>query len=234
MICAVHQPNFLPYLGFFDKLLQSDVFVLYDTAEFSRSGFHNRNRIKTSHGVTWLTVPVQLHRGQSIKDVPVADPDFRLAHSRSFRHHYGQSRFYEALAGGFERAYGNGPSGLLVDVNRRLLDHLCDLLGYSGRVVLASDLNLDRSKKSSEALAEMVAAVGASIYLSGPGGRDYLCETPFGERGVKVVWQDFHHPRYDQLWGEFVPNLSVADALFNLGPAELVRRLSPSSQGQPE
>ncbi len=226
MICAIHQPNFLPYLGFFDKLLRSDVFILYDTAQYSRGDFHNRNRIKTPGGVKWLTVPVHLHFGQPIQDVRVAAANLARSHLGLLRQCYGKARWYEPLAAGIERAYQAASSGWLCDLTGRLLELVLDWLGYSGKVVWASSLNLDRSKRASDSLAEMVDRVGALTYLSGPGARSYLRDQPFRERGLAVAWQEFHHPVYDQPWGPFVPNLSILDALFNLGPWETARLLT--------
>jgi hypothetical protein len=227
VLCAVHQPNFFPYLGFFHKLLQSDVFVLYDTAVFSRTGFHNRNRIKTAHGVKWLTVPVHVHRGQAIREALISDAEAVGSHLRTLEVSYRRAAGFDEVYGELERAYAGCDSPRLAELNRRLLCAVCRMLGYRGNMVLACKLDLGPVSDASEALAQIVERVGGTAYLSGVGGHGYLDEAAFRRRGLDVVWQDFQHPVYDQLWGDFEPNLSVLDLLFNVGP-DAARRLLES------
>ncbi|HEV3022061.1 MAG TPA: WbqC family protein [Pirellulales bacterium] len=225
MLCAVHQPNFFPYLGFFHKLVHADVFVLYDTALYSRTGFHNRNRIKTAHGVKWLTVPVHVRRGQAIREALASDAEEVRSHLRTLEVNYRRAAFFDDVYPQLERAYAGAVPPTLVELNRRMFDAVCRMFGYCGRVVMTSELDIDLDLNASEALAAMVERVGATSYVSGPGGRGYLDEGVFRARGLEVVWQDFHHPIYDQLWGAFEPNLSVLDVLFNVGPSAARRLL---------
>jgi hypothetical protein len=128
MICAVHQPNFIPYLGFFAKFARCDVFVLYDTAQYSKGDFHNRNRIKTTSRASWLTVPVPVWSGQPIREVVTTGPDFARRHLRSLAIHSRRARHFEAVFAGIERAFRGGrlavpvrpePSAALVLVRAR-------------------------------------------------------------------------------------------------------------------
>jgi hypothetical protein len=224
VLCAVHQPNFFPYLGFFHKLLHSDVFVLYDTAVFSRTGFHNRNRVKTAHGVKWLTVPVHVHRGQAIREVLVSDEKEVRSHLRTLEVSYRRAACFDEVYGELQRAYAEGLSPKLVELNCRMLGAVCRLLGYNGRLLLASKLDIDQVGNASEVMARIVERAGGTTYLSGPGGHGYLDEAVFRARGLEVAWQEFEHPVYEQHWGGFEPNLSVLDLLFNVGPI-VARRL---------
>jgi hypothetical protein len=227
MICAVHQPDFLPYLGFFDKFAHSDMFVLYDTAQYSKGGFHNRNRINTPHGPMWLTVPVHVRYRQSIKQVALADRNFIRSHLRTLEFQYKRAKFFESNFESIERIYKTFALQLLTDFNKQLLFYFFELFGKPVKVVMASDLGLDPGKKANEALLEIAEKVGASTYLSGPGGRDYIDERTFAERGIQVAWRQFQYPVYEQPWREFIPNLSVIDALFNVGPQGLRRFFPP-------
>lgn len=227
MICAVHQPNFIPYLGFYHKASRADVFVLYDTAQYSKNDFHNRNRIKTPQGPLWLTVPVSLHLGERIGDVKTAPiTTFRDKHLKTIAGAYKKAPFFDQVFPLIEQAYG-APVDRLVDLTIPLIRAILARVFPQVRVALSSEMNLDVDLKSTEALVAMMQHIGADTYLSGPGARDYLDETQFERVGVKVAWQEFHHPTYPQLWGgDFVPNLSIIDALFMLGFDEVKKLLT--------
>ena len=129
------------------------MFVLYDTAVFSRTGLHNRNRIKTAHGVKWLTVPVHVHRGQAIREALVSDWEEVRSHMRTLEVSYRRAAGFDDVYSELERAYAGAVSPKLAELNHRLLDVVCRLLGYRGRVVLAGELDLDLGTNASEALA---------------------------------------------------------------------------------
>ena len=230
MICAVHQPNFLPYLGFFHKLYHCDVFVLYDTAQFVKREFHNRNRIIGTRGEPqWLTVPVSVTFGQRIADVSIAGEDqpFREQHLRTLEYAYGHRPGAGPTIAAVAEAYGAHGAGPLVGLNVDLLDRVVALLGGGPRRVLASELGIDPALRSTDALVAIVQAVGAETYLSGAGGRGYLDEEHFVTEGLRLAWQDFHHPVYPQHGrSEFVPNLSIVDGLCELGPQETAALLT--------
>ena len=218
MIASGHQPNYLPWLGFFDKMAQCDVFVVEDNVQFERQGFQNRNRIKTVNGPAWLTVPVE-HVGESlsIDQVKIADgAESRWAerHWLSLKHNYCKAPFWEKYCGFFEETYGREWS-MLIDLNVHLIRGLMGFLGLEKRLVTASSLGV--SGKGSELVLAQCKALGASVHLSGVGGRGYLDLGRFEEEGVKVVFQDFQYPVYHQLHGGFVPDLSVVDYLFCVG-----------------
>jgi hypothetical protein len=218
MICAVHQPNFIPYLGFFHKAGRSDVFILYDTAQYSKNDFTNRNRIKTPQGPLWLTVPVSLHLGERIGEVKTAPvATFCDKHLKTIAGAYKKAPFFADIFPLIEQAYA-APLERIVDLTIPLIRAILGRLFPRVKIVLSSEMELDLNLKSTEALVVMMQKVGADTYLSGPGAREYLEEAQFEHVGVKVEWQEFHHPSYPQLWGgDFVANLSVIDALFMLG-----------------
>lgn len=216
MICAVHQPGFIPYLGFFHKFKNSDVFIFYDTAQYSKNDFMNRNRIKTPNGPLWLTIPVSTHLGERIYETKITATPWRDKHLRTLEAMYKKTPYFNEIFGIIEKVYRE-KNDRLVDVTIPILKELCTQFSPQVQIFLASELTLDLNLKSTEALVAMMKRVGADTYLSGPGAKDYLVEDLFVQENIQVVWQDFHHPTYKQLYGEFVPNLSVIDALFHLG-----------------
>jgi hypothetical protein len=218
MIAAGHQPNYLPWLGFFDKMLHSDVFIIEDNVQYEQQGFTNRNKIKTPNGVKWLTVPVE-HTGQSLPINKVriaknAEPDWAKRHWLSLKHHYNKAPFWSEYCVFFEETYSQEWT-LLVDLNMHLIKGLMGFLKIETPLVLASSLGVTGEK--SELVLAQCKALGATVQLSGSGARDYLNVKLFEKEGIKVVFQDFKYPEYNQVYGDFVPNLSVVDYLFCTG-----------------
>ncbi len=216
MIVAGHQPNYLPWLGFFEKMRLCDVFIVEDAVQYEHQGFTNRNKIKTPYGAKWLTVPIE-HCGRPlmIKEVQIAneaEPDWAKRHWLGLLHNYGKAPFWSEYCELFEDIY-NREWTRLFDLNMRLIKEIMGILNIKTELVFSSSLNI--SKKKSESVLSKCKAVGADILLSGSGGKNYLNLKRFEEEGIRVVFQDFNYPKYTQLHGEFLPNLSVVDYLFN-------------------
>lgn len=221
MVCGIHQPDFLPYLGFFDKFLKSDVFVLLDTVQFPSNSFRNRNQLKTSRGVIWLTVPVSMGSGAIIRDVFVANQTFIQNHLRTIELNYKRAPYFNAVFPKIQEIYTDTKIEKLIDLTVPLLRYIFSILDPDKEVLVASGMAISPEKHSTDLLIEIAKKVGADIYLSGSGGKEYLGEAKFPASGIKLQFQEFHCPTYPQLWGEFVPNLSVLDALMNVGPLNL-------------
>ena len=220
MIVTIHQPNYLPYLGFFDKMAKSDIFVIYDDAQFNKSDFQHRNRIRIYHGWKWLTVPVEKKR------IPINEVKIRNevktwkgvkwsdAHFRDIHDNYKDAHYYGVYADELMRIYKRTYEKL-VDLNMELIRFLMKAFDIDVEIVFSSDLGF--TSKSTQKLVEIVEALGGDVYLSGPKGGDYLDVSLFERKGIKVVFQDFKHPVYKQRYKGFVPNMAAIDALFNVG-----------------
>jgi hypothetical protein len=218
MISAGHQPNYLPWLGFFDKMSKCDIFIIEDNVQFTHNGFINRNRIKTFNGVDWLTVPIE-HFGRPlpINEIVIANKserDWAYRHWMSLKFSYYKAPFWKTYCDFFEQTFSQKWT-MLIDLNMHLIKGLMSFFNIDKPLVMASSLGV--SGKKSELILTQCKAVGANVQLSGIGGRDYLDIKRFEAEGVKVVFQDFHYPTYPQLHGEFVPDLSVVDYLFCVG-----------------
>jgi hypothetical protein len=227
---VVHQPDFLPYLGFFHRFLRADVYLALDHVQFvqhtSRAWTH-RDKIKTRGGAAWLSVSVQkCPLDTAIKDVELSsDRSWRAANLNLLTENYRRAPFYETIFARLDEIY-RMPIDRLAAFNMAFIDLVCDWLGIAIERARSSDLA--PTDRKSEMIAGLVAAVGGTRYLSGIGARDYHDQAPFERRGIEVVWQDFKHPIYPQQFGEFVPYLSTIDALFNCGPEETIRMLRSS------
>ncbi len=228
-VMAAHQPNFLPYLGFFDKMMSSDIFVIRDEVQFVERDFHHRNRIKIegTDGTgaprsKWLTVPVYKAEAP-IRDIRI-QADLRQKHqfwhqvmTNQLKGSYEGTPHFETFFPAVADALSHA-SPLLIDLNLTIIGLLREAFGIRTEIALASELpGYRRAGTASGDLAALCAATGATEYLSGSGGKDYLNLESFERAGVRVRFQDFHHPVYPQRYDGFLPNLSAIDALFNVG-----------------
>jgi hypothetical protein len=215
---AIHQPQYLPYLGFFHKLQNCDVFVLLDDAQFSKGGFQNRNRIKSPDGWQWLTVPV-LHRAkQAIREVEInGSVPWRRKHWSALVSNYSRAPHFERYVEELQRIFAVEWKHL-ASLNEAFMEWAMNSLGIGTDVRRSSEI--PHSGTSSDRLIELCRAIDADRYLSGPGGRDYMDLDAFERAGIEIVWQEFMLPSYPQQFpeGGFIENLSSVDALFNCGP----------------
>lgn len=219
-ILAIHQPNYIPWLGYFHKLLTCDVFVYLDAVQLPRGrSFAARNRIKTPQGTTYLTIPIEKARGgegkQTYAEARFADEEWRAKHLRTVRMNYSKAAYFDDVFPLYENAASGGDN--LAAVNIRIIDAIAGYLGIQTKCVRLSDL-LDDFGQKTDLVIDCCRAAGANVYLSGTGGgRDYNDEQQMNANGVTLRYSSFEHPEYPQLWGDFEPDLSVLDALFNCG-----------------
>lgn len=222
MIVTIHQPEHLPWLGFFDKMRQADIFVLLDSTQFAKEDFQNRNRIKTRAGAVWLTVPI-FKKGRSKQLITEAEivshPKWRRRCWSLMHQSYKDASYFDEHRTFFQDLYARDWSKL-IDINIVVIEYLVEQLGLKTQLMRSSELGIHK-QDSSRVLFNICQELRAEKYLSGKHGQDYLDETPFINQGIGVEYQDFHHPTYPQLWGEFIPYMSVVDLLFNCGPSSL-------------
>jgi hypothetical protein len=224
MIITIHQPDFLPWLGFFDRWLKSDLYIVLDDVQFIRRGWHHRDRIKTPQGVKWLTVPVckkgRFH--QQIKDVEIDNVvRWRRRHLNTLRSSYGKAPNFNAVFHLVEDIFRRNHK-FLIELNIDLLDCLSGFMKIDTPYIFSSSFKT--SSKGTDKLVQLVKAVGGRFYLTGKGAKDYLDVSAFHKEGIQVLWQDFNHPVYPQLYGSFEPMLSVLDSLMMFGEPENLLR----------
>jgi hypothetical protein len=218
MIVAGHQPNYLPYLGFFDKIRRSDIFIIEDNVQFERQGFTNRNRILTADGVRWLTVPIKhVNKPLLISEVQIANRNnasWKRKHYQTLKHNYCKTPYWNDYEDFFKETY-ESEWNLLIDLNMHLIKGIMGFLKIDKPLILSSSLTA-RGKKTA-LIVSQCREVGAEVQLAGNGCKDYIDQNLFSEQGIKLVFQNFVHPVYHQSTGRFVPNLSVVDYLFYAG-----------------
>jgi hypothetical protein len=218
---AIHQPNYIPWPGYFHKLAAADVFVYLDAVQYPRGqSFAPRNRIKTPNGVTFLTIPVSVPKGSEGKasylEVELADDKWRRKHLATVEQSYGRAPHFDEVFPLYERELEAGET--FVPLNIGLIEAFASYLGIETRRVRLSEL-LPSFGQKTELILDVCRALDGDAYLSGTGGgRDYTDEALLKENGIELRYDEFEYPEYPQLWGDFEPNLSVLDVLLNCGP----------------
>jgi hypothetical protein len=224
MIVSIAQPAYLPWLGYFDRVVKSDLAVVLDSVQIERktkTAFSNRNRIRTSSGWSWLSIPLATAGlGQPlIRNVKVDNTlPWKAKHWKSLCHSYSRAKYFKEYSNWLEGFYQSDLL-LLTDVLSRSTEYLMQSLGIETQMVSSSRLNVPGSK--SELVLNICKAVGATVYLSGPFGRDYLDVASFRESGIELKFHDYIHPVYIQAYPGFASHLSIVDLLFNYGPNSL-------------
>ena len=221
MILSAHQPQYIPWLGYFDKINKSDCFVFLDNVQYKAREYQNRNKICTKDGWMWLTVPVTskgLGR-QKICDVKIDnDSNWQKKHSRSLKIWYGRTKFFKDHFPFFENVY-TGRWRKLIDLNIYAIKYL--LKGLKIKTPLYNESEIGTSLQGTNRIIEICKRLKADTYLSGVGGKNYLEEEKFVQAGIKLEYQNFIHPVYHQRYmkgkDSFLLYMSALDLLFNEG-----------------
>ncbi len=219
---SIHQPNFLPWTKLFDKVLSSDVYIAYDSVQYTRSEFHSRQLIAGRDGSVWLSVPV-LTRGRGRQRLCavelVEDRAWRASHLRLLTEHYRGAPYFREVMAVLESVYAHDDC-LLVDFNLRLLRALLDYVCVTVRIARATWF--DHGGDNTERIIQLTRAVAGDVHLTSTYGtpRQYIDWTRVAAAGIAVESQQFSAPHYRQQFEPFQPNLSVVDLLFAVGPAE--------------
>jgi len=218
---GILQPGYLPWLGFFEQLYRCDVFVLYDDVQFEKGSWRNRNRIKTPEGPQWLTVPVVLKGAglPMIRDVKInSSVPWYKKHIKAIKQNYSRSPFLDCYADSLFEILGRSWK-FLIDLDLELIVWLSRELGIRTPIMLSSDLGIPGANV--QRLVDIIHALGGTHFYEGSAGRNYIETEFFANAGISITFQDYQHPNYQQLYKDFVPNLSVIDLLFNCGSESL-------------
>lgn len=220
MIIAAHQPQYMPWLGYFDKLAQSDHFVLLDTVQFKKNEWQNRNRIKSARGWQWLTVPVSFRFPEKIAEVSINNQgQWQKAHNQSLITNYHKAPFFDWVMSFWQEIYDRSWKNI-AELNIHIIKKLTSMLDIKTRIHVASELG-EFPAGPDERLIALVRHFGGKTYLAGSGGKQYMDMKKWQTAGVDVTFQEYNHPVYPQLFGSFESNLSILDLLFNCGPKSI-------------
>ncbi|MDY7003475.1 MAG: WbqC family protein [Cyanobacteriota bacterium] len=219
---AIMQPTYLPWIGYFDLIDYVDCFVFLDSVQFNKRSWQQRNRLKGAKGVTWLTVPVisKGRREQKIFEVEIdLSRQFQAKHLKTIANCYSKAPFFSQYIDELSTIFHN-THYCLAELNIELIQWFCKQLGISTQTLRSSDLNIEGKK--TELLVNICEVLDANCYLSAEGSRVYIEENNlFETKNIRLAYHNYKHPIYDQLYGEFIPYLSILDLLFNKGELSL-------------
>lgn len=226
---VIHQPDFVPYTGFFHRFLRADLYVVLDHVQFvygSRAWTH-RDKIKTPQGEKWLSISVKkAPRDTAINKIELSTKtDWRTNNLNVIEANYRAAPFYSEILPSIEALYAI-PYKMLSDFNLASITLLMDMLDVNTPLILSSSLNPQGVKN--DLMIDLLNKVGATHYMSGVGAKAYLDPELFEKFNIQLVWQNFEQPIYHQLFGDFIPYLSTLDMLFNCGIEESRKLLRES------
>lgn len=216
-VVAIHQPNYLPWLGYFHKIALADVFIFLDDAQFSKNSFTNRVQVLGPGGPKWLTVPASVHLGDAINAVRPAAADWPRRHLDTLRNYYGDAAAFREVWPQITEIYASVPNDDLATINRGLVETVSELLGLDCRFVASSTMGFSELSGDDRLVDLVSAAAPGGAYLSGKGGAKYQDPAKFATAGLTLSYTDFEHPTYDQGASTFEAGLSLLDAVFHLG-----------------
>jgi len=220
MIVAVHQPQYMPWLGYFDKMDRADAFVLLDTVQFKKNEWQNRNKIKTSDGWQWLTVPVRYRFPQKIFEVGIdTNVPWQRKHRQALRTHYTKAPYFNQTMEVLEPILSE-PWEKIAPLNIKVVKELASALGITTQIHIASEMG-KFPENPHERLVAITKHLGGDVYLAGSGSQAYVEIDYFKNAGIELIFQDYNHPQYPQLFGLFEYFMSVIDLMFNCGPDSL-------------
>jgi hypothetical protein len=219
VIVSISQPAYLPWLGYFDRIIKSDLRIVLDHVQLGKKSMVPRNKIRTPQGWTWLTVPVST-KGRSskvtIQDVEINNEvPWGRKHWNTLQANYARAPHFENHKPFFENVFQE-PWERLLPLLENTNSYLLDALDIRTPLVRSSEL--DPKERKSELVLELCKKVGATTYISGPFGRGYLDLPAFESANIEVVFHEYSHPEYRQSFDGFEPYMSIVDVLFNYGP----------------
>jgi hypothetical protein len=213
---AILQSNYIPWKGYFDLIGSVDEFIFYDEVQYTKNDWRNRNKIKTSKGLTWLTIPVGQKINRKINEVVIEDSSWQRKHFQAISLNYKYSPYYEEISNLLKPIYFESNFIYLSDVNRIFIQHIMRYLNI--QTPLFDSLHYDSCDGKNEKLIDLCLQAKADIYVSGSKAKNYLDLELFKKNNIKVQWFDYtNYPEYFQLWGDFAHEVSIIDLLFNHG-----------------
>ncbi len=234
MIVTIHQPEHLPWLGFFNKLSKAELFVILDSVQFEKNYFQNRNRIIGSNGAQYIGIPVNMagHMDGTIATTEIAvnaNPTWKRKYLNTIKMSYAKHTFFEEVYPLLEEII-NMDTIYIADINIAIFRKFAEKMGFQPQYIKSSELDISGLK--SELILNICKCVNATTYIAGPSGRDYLDMKSFEDANIDVVFNDYHHPVYPQKkTKEFVPYMSALDLFMNCGFEEGKRIILEGNEG---
>lgn len=215
---VVLQSNYIPWKGYFDLINDADVFIFYDDVQYTKNDWRNRNKIKTSKGTEWITVPVGPGKNRLIWEVEIVDQTWQSKHWKTLKQNYGNCPNFARYQPFFEDFYLGRKWTSLSQMNQHLIRRISsEMLGI--KTEFQDSRAYDVKGVKQDRLLELLQKTGSERYISGPAAKDYIDERSFVEAGIELAWKDYSgYPEYPQRFAPFEHGVSILDLLFNAGP----------------
>ena len=221
---AILQPTYLPWLGYFEMIDSSDIFVVFDHVQFERKSWQQRNKIKASNGIVTLSLPIT----RKERSMQICDTEISYDHGNPLEKHwttialaYRKAPFFYEYESIFTELFSR-KINLLRDLNFSIIRSICEILGIEKKTIFSSSLDLkDEYMGKTEKVVNLCKKADITCLYDGKSAGEFLNTSFFEKEGISIEFQNYIHPIYDQLWGDFVPFLSVIDLLFNEGASSL-------------
>ena len=219
MIISIHQPNYIPWIGFFNKILLSDTYVVFDDVQYPRGrDYANRNQIKTNNGKKWLTVPI-IGKSQlkPWNEIEINSNGWVEQHLSLLETFYKKSKYFEDYYPELKEVYLKKHK-MLIDLNLDLIKYILKILNSDVKIIKSSDIKTD--KTGADKILHILTELKSTTYISGSGdgSKRYINDELFNKNNIKLVWQSNIQLEYEQQFGEFTPYMTILDLLFNQGP----------------
>lgn len=215
MIISIHQPDYIPYLGYFYKIYQSEIFVFLDDVQFSNDNMHHWNKIKTPQGEHRLKIPVASNFGDEINEVRTRDElKWKEKHLKTLEMNYSKTQYFKEIYPQYKEIIIKNYSNL-AEMNIAINQFICEGMDIETKFIRSSELNVNSVKENR--VIDICLALGGKTYLSGIGAKAYQVDENFEDKGLHLKYTDYEPFEYKQVWGQFIPNLSVLDYIFNCG-----------------
>lgn len=217
MIISAHQPAYIPWLGYFHKIILSDVFIILDNVQFEKNSFINRNKLKSSNGETWITVPLKMngHMDKMISDMEVDNSKhWNKKHWNTIYLNYKKADYFKVYQDQLEQIYLKERTSL-IEITDEITKFILEVLEIDTKIIYQSELKIESKKQ--ELIMEICKKMQGDLFIFGEQGKNYVNKEYFQKNKIDVYFQEYFHPRYNQLWGDFIPNLGIFDVIFNEG-----------------
>lgn len=215
---AILQSNYIPWKGYFDMINMVDEFILFDDAQYTKNDWRNRNKIYTSQGAQWLTIPArQASLEQKIIDTKITDRNWAKKHWRTIQQNYSRANYFKDYKDQFDELYLNCTEEYLSQINYRFITAINKILSIKTKIRWSSEFDLVDGQ--TEKILGICKQTGATTYLHGPAAKDYFDEDLAAQEGIAIEWMDYSgYPEYTQLHQPFEHGVTILDLIFNEGP----------------
>jgi len=220
---SIHQPAYLPWLGYFHKIAMADEFVVLDMTQFEKNSYINRNKILTPNGAIWLTVPIEtkgIFKNNFLTETKISNlTSWQKKHWRSIEQNYNKAPFFKEYSDELKKFYRKKYTRINT-LCWDMLTYFTTKLGIKTKLIRSSELSNINGEKTS-LIINICQQLGAKTYISGKLGKNYLDIKQFDKISIDLIYQKYQHPKYKQIKSNFISNLCILDLLFNVGPQSL-------------